>query len=137
MELKVRSVMGTGRQCLHPCLHTLCAAPPADAAHSLSADMVTSRQIMMTTGRTMIPLLSGAGGLTVSRIRAVDTLGGKRSQGSLSNIKAPDEKSGNITAWLSILYCRLLVPQHASHMILSATGSRKAPKTVATLSCME
>ena len=34
----------------------------------------TDLQIMMTTGRTIIPLLSGGGGLTVSRMSAVDTL---------------------------------------------------------------
>lgn len=61
--------------------------------------MVTSRQIMMTTGSTMMLLVSGEGGLTVSRMRAVDTLqwegGGGRADGELDEgSKGEGEREG-------------------------------------------
>ena len=52
---------------------TLCAPPPDAAAHSLNDDMVISRQMMMATGSTICLGARGAGGLVVSRIRAVVT----------------------------------------------------------------
>jgi hypothetical protein len=55
--------------------HTLCAPPPAAAAHSLRADIVISRHMMMTTGTVIASWLIGWGGLVVRRMRVVATLG--------------------------------------------------------------
>eukprot|EP00200_Dunaliella_tertiolecta_P002453 CAMPEP_0202346014 /NCGR_PEP_ID=MMETSP1126-20121109/4990_1 /ASSEMBLY_ACC=CAM_ASM_000457 /TAXON_ID=3047 /ORGANISM="Dunaliella tertiolecta, Strain CCMP1320" /LENGTH=135 /DNA_ID=CAMNT_0048937369 /DNA_START=304 /DNA_END=711 /DNA_ORIENTATION=+ len=55
-------------------LTALCAPPPDAAAHSLSEDIVISRHMMMATGSTTFLGTRGAGGLVVSRIRAVVTM---------------------------------------------------------------
>lgn len=60
----------------HRTLTALCAPPPDAAAHSRSADIVISRDMIRHTGTAMPRLVMGAGGSVASNTRAVDTLQG-------------------------------------------------------------
>lgn len=53
---------------------TLCASALEEAAHSRSADMLISREMMMMTGYTISVMEMSAGGLLASRMSAADTL---------------------------------------------------------------
>lgn len=81
---RCRQCRAAPRHAAAPALTALCAPPPEEAAHSRSADIVISREMMRHTGSAMPMLLMGAGGAVASRTRAVDTLqeGGSQRGGS-------------------------------------------------------
>jgi hypothetical protein len=57
-----------------PCVCTLLAPPPEDAAHSRSDDIAISRPMTTSAGTAMAALPTGAGGPAANRISAVLTM---------------------------------------------------------------
>lgn len=114
-----------------------CAPLPDAAAHSLRADIVISLAITRHTGTAMPSWEMGAGGAVASSTSAVDTLstwaaaGGRRRGGRV-------QWQWQWALGAAVRYNGQGAGVHArtcTHIILSATGSRKAPKADDILSC--